>query len=248
MAKNGLSWTGNAPDSSPASTVWPHGQGAPSARMNDGVFSQVLLSLRHGVRVVLHDGMESSQRRMQLSLDGKTISFSEVASSATRLATTAGEGNDWDDGNAKVLEHFPVAHIVRVRRGERLPSADERQSRSRFARHFRIELDANAAELVGGSPGKAMTATSFLDLTATNDEDFHLHSRPTSFLVEARTVEACHLLADGLERIAELFCSEEPWKYWHSVAKSLPVSSEPPSLSPSKLSSRSPLALPFSRR
>ena len=136
-----------------------------------------------------------------------------------------------------MLERFPVAHIVRVRRGEPLSSTDERQSRSKFARHFRIELDATTAGVVGGSPGKAMSTASFLSLSASN-EAFELHSTPTSFLVEARTVESCHLLADGMERIAELFCSEESWKYWHSFAKMLPSSVPnypPPGISPKKM-------------
>jgi hypothetical protein len=46
------------------------------------------------------------------------------------------------------------------------------------------------------------------------------------------------LLADGMERIAELFCSEESWKYWHSFAKMLPSSVPnypPPGISPKKM-------------
>ena len=209
---------------------------SPSSRMNDAAFTQVLVSLRHGVRVVLHSQTESSPRRMQLSNDGKAICFSAIPPSAVRLAASAGEGNDYDsihdedsEGNhgSSILEYFPVANITRVRRGHPLRIAGQVPTLSRFSRHFRIELDPSTSNVVGGFQGKALSAESFLTLSSGDDEDFSIQCRPTSFLIEARTVESCHLLADGLERIAQLFCSDESWKYWQGVARLISPSNVP---------------------
>ena len=181
---------------------------------------------------MLHSQTESSPRRMQLSNDGKAICFSAIPPSAVRLAASAGEGNDYDsihdedsEGNhgSSILEYFPVANITRVRRGHPLRIAGQVPTLSRFSRHFRIELDPSPRTLLVAS--ESLVSRVLLDFIIGRRRDFSMV--PPIFSIEARTVESCHLLADGLERIAQLFCSDESWKYWQGVARLISPSNVP---------------------